>query len=146
MLQSALFRQRLVTFTVTQDILSNHGGARDLSNQTQLWGGAYFPDLAPGQPCCFRFPPRLVPDLLALRSSGKSHTEADARHQGECSLWGTRGSWPVSVLISLAVPGADGAGLDTCAGLSSPPISLHSGSCLCSAWPCSWLHLLRLLK
>lgn len=26
MLQSALFRQRLVTFTVTQDILSNHGG------------------------------------------------------------------------------------------------------------------------
>lgn len=67
--------------------------ARDLSNQTQLWGGAYFPDLSPGPPCCFRFPPRLVPDLLALRSSGKSHTEADARHQGECSFWGTRGSW-----------------------------------------------------
>lgn len=98
-------------------------------DQTQLWGGAYFPDLSPGPPCYFRFPQRLVLGLWALHSSCKSPTEADAMHQGECSLWETVGRWPVSVLISSAVPGADGAGLGTCAGLSSPPISLRSGSC-----------------
>lgn len=125
-----MFCQRLVMFTVTQDILSNRGGdSGSVQSDPALRRGVLSRTISGGPPCCFRFPPRLVPSLLALRSSGKNHTEADARHQGECSLWGTGGSWPVSVLISSAVPDADGAGLGTCAGLSSPPISLHSGFC-----------------